>query len=125
MSGDSLQDSHWPQSRKRPSPALASEISDYESEDPLCRLRAQKAPKLSEESEDEPMLDTTHCVSGGHNENISCYGPLARPPSGLVPLACMEKHILNLGESLDQFTTSPGYSTCFGMVRRTFISSML
>ena len=60
MSGESLQDCLLPLSRKRPYPALGPEVSNEDSEDLLCRPYAQKVPKLSNRSEDEPTLESTH-----------------------------------------------------------------
>ena len=88
MSGESLQYGQWSQSRKRPSPALAPEISDNESEDLLCQPRGPKTPKLSKGSEDEPTLDPTHrslgCRNiqdlGGNAESSSYYSNSSLSP---------------------------------------------
>ena len=61
MSGEFLQDWSRPQSRKRPSPALAPETSDGDSEDIEYRPRAQKFTKLSNGSRSDNI---SYLVSG-------------------------------------------------------------
>ncbi len=81
MSQESLQDRLWPQHRKRPSPALAPEISDLDSEG---RPQGRKVPKLSDGAEDEPTLELSH--NYGRGENISCFGMVGQIPiSGILP----------------------------------------
>ena len=97
MGQESLEDCLWPQTRKRPSPALAPEISNDDSEDLECRPRANKFPKLSNGAEDELTLELTHsCI---HRENISYYSPLGGLSPGLVPLAGKDEVILSLGDN--------------------------
>lgn len=68
------------QSRKRPSPALAPEISDDESVDLLRRPRAQKTRKLSNGSEDEPMLDPTLDTCASDPDYSACFGMVRQIP---------------------------------------------
>ena len=98
MSQKSLQDCFWPQTRKRPFPALAPEISDNDSEDPECRSQGQKVPKLSNGAKDELTLEITHIDS--HRETISCYGPLGGLSPTLVPLASKDEPILSLRDNV-------------------------
>ena len=74
MSREFPQDYLCTQSRKRPSPALAPEISDDESEDLLRRPRAQKTRKLSDGSEDEPMLEPTADTYASAPDSSACFG---------------------------------------------------
>lgn len=97
MSQESLQDCLWPQTRKRPSPALAPVISDDDSEDLECRPQAHKFPKLSNGAEDEPTLELAQSCS--HGENISCYGALGGHSPRLVPLASKDEFTLSLGDN--------------------------
>lgn len=74
MSRELSQDYLCSQSRKRPSPALAPEISDDESEDLSRRPRAQKTRKLSNGSEDEPMLEPTSDTYASAPDSSACFG---------------------------------------------------
>ena len=80
MSREFSQDYLCSPSRKRPSPALAPEISDDESEDSLRRPRAQKTRKLSNGSEDEPMLEPTLDTYASNPDYSACFGMVRQIP---------------------------------------------
>ena len=106
MGQDFLEDCLWPQTRKRSSPALASEISDDALEYLECRPQAHKIPKLSNGAEDELTLDLTHSyIRGG---NVSCYSPSGGLSPGLVPLASTDELILSAGDNARLYNS---YST--------------
>ena len=94
---------------KRPSPALAPEISDDDLKNSDCRPHAHKIPKLSNGGEDELTQELTHSYI--HGENVSCYSPLGGLSPGLVPLASTDELILSLGDNARPYnshsTSSP------------------
>ena len=93
MGQEFLEDCLWPQTRKRPSPALAPEISDDALEYLECRPQTHKIPKRSHGAEDELTLDLTHSYI--HGENVSFYSPLGGLSPGLVPLASTDDLFLS------------------------------
>lgn len=77
MSEESLRDCLWPQSRKRPSPALGPEVSDDNAEGLLCRPYPQKTPKLSNDLEDEPTPESNHGSLFDRDTAYHCGGKVA------------------------------------------------
>ena len=97
MGQESLEDCLWPQTRKRPSPALAPENRDDAFEYLEYWPQVHKIPKLSNGEEDELTLDLTQSYI--HGENVSCQGPLGGASPELVPLASTDGLILCFGDN--------------------------
>ena len=87
----------WPQSRKRPSPALAPEIGDDDLENLEYRPQPNKLTKLSSGAKDEATLEITHRY--GHGETVSHHDHSIGLSSGFVQLASKDEPILYLEDN--------------------------
>ena len=122
MGQEFLEDCLWPQTRKRPSPALAPEISDDALEYLECRPQVHKTPKLSNGAEDELTLDLTHSyIRGG---NVPCYSPSSGLSPGFVPLASTDELILSAGDNARLYNSySTSSSTPYAETQSTSVTS--